>query len=174
MFAGFPCAKDSEWEKNYHGVSNAVILTAVKYEWFEKWENNKHKKRGDEYMRFKDIFKNRLIKEICKYYPQLENKIMYADVGSPLTFNHYIGSTFGECYGLNSTPRRFVSDDWLRPKTDIDGLYLSGQDITTLGFTGALMAGVLTAHEIMGYGTPLDIIKGRNLINDLMYMESVK
>jgi len=172
MFAGFPCAKDSEWEHTYPGVSNAVILTAVKYEWFEKWKDHKHKKRGGEYMKFKDIFKQRLINEICRYYPQLDGKIMYADVGSPLTFNHYIGSTFGECYGLDCTSKRFVSDDWLRPATEINGLYLSGQDITTLGFTGALMSGVLTAHEIMGYGTLLDIIKGRNLINDIMYMDS--
>jgi all-trans-retinol 13,14-reductase len=168
MFAGFPCAKDSTWEERFPGVSNAVILTAATFDMFSEWESCTHKRRGDEYNAKKDIFRKRMVDEICKYYPQLKGKILYADVGSPLTFNHYIGSTYGECYGLNCSSERFTADDWLRPQTDIKNLYLSGQDVTTLGFTGAMMGGVLAAHEVLGYGTLLDIITGRNLITDIL------
>ncbi|CAG0923591.1 unnamed protein product [Notodromas monacha] len=32
----------------------------------------------------------------------------------------------------------------------LDGLYLTGQDILSAGFTGALTAGTITASEILG------------------------
>ena len=34
----------------------------------------------------------------------------------------------------------------LRPETDVPGLYLTGQDILTCGFTGGLFAGVIAAQ----------------------------
>ena len=34
----------------------------------------------------------------------------------------------------------------LRPETDVPGLYLTGQDILSCGFTGALFAGVVSAQ----------------------------
>ena len=41
-------------------------------------------------------------------------------------------------------------DPWmvakLRPQTDIPGLYLTGQDVLSCGFTGALFSGVLSAQ----------------------------
>ena len=46
----------------------------------------------------------------------------------------------------------------LRPKTDIPGLYLTGQDILSAGVTGAAYAGVLTASAVLE----------RNVVNDLM------
>ena len=55
----------------------------------------------------------------------------------------------------------------IRPTTNIKGLYLTGQDICTLGVTGAMMGGVLTANVIAGYGNYLDILMGNNIINDL-------
>ena len=38
----------------------------------------------------------------------------------------------------------------LRPETDVPGLYLTGQDILSCGFTGALFAGVVSAQVSRG------------------------
>ena len=46
----------------------------------------------------------------------------------------------------------------LRPKTDIPGLFLTGQVILSAGVTGAAYAGVLTASAVLE----------RNVVNDLM------
>jgi all-trans-retinol 13,14-reductase len=75
-------------------------------------------------------------------------------------------------YGLESHPERFDMDDWLRPQTHIDGLYMTGQDVTTLGVTGALMSGVLTAHAVLGYGGLSDVVSGRNLVEDLWHLDA--
>ena len=39
--------------------------------------------------------------------------------------------------------------------------------LIALGFTGAMIGGVLTASSVLGYGTLMDIFTNRNLINDL-------
>ena len=66
----------------------------------------------------------------------------------------------GEVYGLEHDMARF--DAWtqarLRPKTDIPGLFLTGQDILSAGVTGAAYAGVLTASAVLE----------RNVLKDLM------
>ena len=36
----------------------------------------------------------------------------------------------------------------------------------------AIMGGVLTAHSVLNYGTILDILSGRNLINDLYHLKN--
>ena len=38
---------------------------------------------------------------------------------------------------------------WLKPKTPIKNLYLTGQDVTTVGFTSALFSGLLTSSVIL-------------------------
>lgn len=168
MFIGFPCAKDSTWNKRYPGRSNAVILSMARYKDFEEWENQRQGHRSDDYNSLKNIYANRILEEgLYKYFPKTDGKVDYVSVGSPLTFNHYIGTNKGEVYGLKATPDRYQEDDILRPKTHIDGLYQTGQDITTLGVTGAMMSGVLTAHVQLGYGTILDLWSERNLIKDL-------
>jgi all-trans-retinol 13,14-reductase len=177
LFIGFPCAKDSSWESRYPNKSNAVILTMSEYDLFKKWDKNqnfgKKPKREEEYDKLKKIFQKRILEEgLYKYYPQTKGKVKFTSIGSPLTFNYYIGSTKGEVYGADMNPNRFQKDDLLRPKTDINGLYLTGQDITTLGFTGAMMAGILTASEVLGYGNIIDIMSGRNVIEDLLYIEN--
>ena len=172
MFIGFPCSKDSTWNNRYPGKSNAVILTLSKYEEFEKWKDEKQGKRSEEYQIKKKKYANRILEEgLYHYYPKTRGKVKYCEVGSPLTFNYYIGSHKGECYGLDNKPIRYQHNDWLIPKTHLPGLYMTGQDITTLGVTGALMSGVLTAHSVLGYGTILDVLSGRNLIDDIMNLE---
>ena len=168
MFIGFPCAKDSDWSRRYPGKSNAVILTMANFEEFEKWKDERPGKRSEEYQKRKKLYADRILEEgLYHYYPKTRGKVKYCEVGSPLTFNHYIGSQRGECYGLDNKPIRYQHDDWLIPKTHIKNLYLTGIDITTVGFTGGLMAGVLTAHSVLGYGTLTDLITGRNLIDDI-------
>ena len=64
----------------------------------------------------------------------------------------------------------------LRPETDVPGLYLTGQDILSCGFTGALFAGVVSAQVWLvvayhGAGlwliTRFQAILGRNVLGDL-------
>ncbi len=49
--------------------------------------------------------------------------------------------------------------NWLKPTTPIKNLYLTGQDIVTVGIGGALMSGVLTASSILRSNLINEIVK---------------
>ena len=69
------------------------------------------------------------------------------ELSTPLTTTAFTGSPQGAIYGLETSPRRFLSDS-LRAKTPIPGLFLAGQDVVSPGVTGAMMGGVLAAAAI--------------------------
>ena len=79
-----------------------------------------------------------------------------------------MGSYNGECYGLDANTSRFNYPN-LRPETNIKNLYLTGQDIVASGFGSAITSGVLTVSDMLGYNTILDIIKGRNILDDIKH-----
>jgi all-trans-retinol 13,14-reductase len=168
MFMGFSCAKDPDWNDNYPGVSNAIILTVAKKEWFNEWEDKRCGKRGDVYNDYKNKIGERMLEEgLYKFFPKTRGCVEHSEMGTPLTTQFYLGAGDGESYGLDINKYRLLDGIGLRPKTSIDGLYLTGQDICTLGVAGALNAGVMTASVIMGYDNLVDIGLGNNIITDL-------
>ena len=81
--------------------------------------------------------------------PQLEGRIHYHELSTPLSTEWFSAYRHGELYGLDHTPER-LRQDWLTPRTRIPGLWLTGQDILTCGVTGAMMAGLLTVTAMVG------------------------
>ena len=68
----------------------------------------------------------------------------YYELSTPLSVKSLANYQEGELYGLNHNPNRF-RQKWLKAHTDIKNLYLTGQDIVTVGVTSALFSGLLTA-----------------------------
>ena len=64
--------------------------------------------------------------------------------GTPLSNNFFLGTHWGEAYGLAHTIERF-EQTWLRPTTPIPGLMLTGQDVIVDGVAGGAIAGFATA-----------------------------
>lgn len=109
-----------------------------------------------------------MVKGLLKHFPQLEGKIEYVEMGSPLSSMHYLNRAAS--YGLQHPPSRYTVSEGLRPGrlAGVEGMWMTGQDVTTNGFAGALMGGVLTAHGILGYGFWDLVVCGRDLITDMM------
>jgi all-trans-retinol 13,14-reductase len=168
LFMGFSCMKDESWSEKYPGVSNAIILSIAKKEWFDSWENERCMKRGKDYEGFKKQIGDRMLDEgLFRFYPELREKVLETNIGTPLSTQFYLNAHGGESYGLDMNLYRLTQSTDLRPTTDINGLYLTGQDICTLGVTGAMMAGVLTANVVAGYDNMTDIVLGNNIVKDL-------
>merc|ERR1712098_36084 len=117
-------------------------------------------KRGDDYDEIKDSIGHKMIEQTCKLFPQIRDKIDVTEVASPVTNKYYIAQPHGEIYGLDHSMGRFdpMMVAKLRPETDVPGLYLTGQDILTCGFTGALFAGAISAQAVLGRGVMKDLI----------------
>ena len=149
VYISFPAAKDPDWERRFPGKSTIDIITMIPYEIFEKWENTRWKKRGEEYDALKENLARRLLEALYKQVPQTRGKVDLYELSTPLTTRHFVNYGKGEIYGIDHTPERF-RQTFLRPHTPIKGFYLTGQDILTVGIGGALASGLLTASAITG------------------------
>ena len=117
-------------------------------------------KRDKEYEAFKEKLSQRLLEQVYRHVPQVKGKIDYNELSTPLTTRHFANYRYGEIYGLDHTPERFRLK-WLRPQTPVKGLFLTGQDIVTAGFGGALIGGVLTASSILKKNLISEILSQR-------------
>ncbi len=88
----------------------------------------------------------------------------YFNVGSPLSNIYYIAAPRGEIYGLDHNVERFspAAVSALRPETSIKGLYLTGQDVFTCGFVGAMFGGLLCASKILNRNLYVDLVKAKS------------
>ncbi len=149
VYVSFPSAKDPEYLDRHPGTATIEIVAPAPYAPFEKWKGTTWGKRGDDYEARKAELSERLLRHLYDKLPQLEGKVDYFELSTPLSTEWFSGYQHGELYGLDHTPER-LQQDWLTPRTRVNGLWLTGQDILTCGVTGAMMAGLLTTTAMMG------------------------
>ncbi|MFQ5350269.1 MAG: hypothetical protein ACE5EG_07500 [Thermoanaerobaculia bacterium] len=107
------------------------------------------RRRGDEYESLKAELAERMLTELDRLLPQVRPAIDHQEVSTPLSTRHFANYERGEIYGLAHTPERFEAR-WLRPRTPLRGLWLTGQDVATCGIAGAMAGGYLTASAMLG------------------------
>ena len=158
VYVSFPSAKDPDFQRRYPGRSTIEIVTGpCDFEQYRQWADKPWGKRGDDYETLKEELSQRMLSALYKQMPHLEGKIDYYETSTPLSTDYFCRYEYGEAYGLAHTKHRF-EQEWLKPKTKIPGLYLTGQDIVSCGVVGALMAGMLTTMNIIG------LLAGRKLL----------
>ena len=148
VYISFPSAKDPDFERRHPGRATVEVVAFAPYRWFERWQDSNWRRRGSDYDAFKEQLADRLQQALIRHVPVLAGKIDYAELSTPLSTRHFMNYQHGEMYGLSGTTERFRLR-CLTPKTPIRELYLTGQDVTSLGVTGALFGGVLTSSAIL-------------------------
>jgi all-trans-retinol 13,14-reductase len=149
VYISFPSAKDPDFERKYPGRATLEVIVFVPYQWFAPWEDSRWKRRNAEYDAFKQTLAQRLQQELERAVPAVAGKIDHAELSTPLTTRHFMNYPQGEAYGLAATPERFRLRS-LTPHTTVRNLYLTGQDVTSLGVAGALFGGAVAASAILG------------------------
>lgn len=157
-YLSFPSAKDPSFEKRHPGRATVEVVTLAPYAWFKQWEDSRWKKRGDAYEAMKQNLTDKMLQALFQQCPQLEGQVDHCELSSPLSTRHFANFSQGEIYGLAHTPGRF-KQRWLKPRTRLPGLYLTGADVCTAGVGGALFGGVLTASALLGQNLPAKIAK---------------
>lgn len=151
-YISFPSAKDPNWEIKNPGTTTIQAISVGNIEWFKDYKDSKWMKRGDDYLNLKNNFETEMLKVLYKFFPQIEGTIIASEVSTPLSTENFTNYKSGEIYGLAHSPERFRLS-FLRPKTKIKGLFLSGQDITLVGVSGAMLSGLLCATAILKLGS---------------------
>jgi phytoene dehydrogenase-like protein len=155
VYISFPSAKDPSFTSRYPGRATIEIVAPGPHSWFEHWADKPWGKRGEDYEALKERLSQRLLRKLYEKLPQLEGKVDYYELSTSLSTDHFCRYRHGEIYGIDHTPGRF-EQDWLKPRTEIPGLWLTGQDILSCGVVGAMVGGLLTAIQLGGF-------KGLNL-----------
>jgi all-trans-retinol 13,14-reductase len=148
-YISFPSAKDPQFEQRHPGRSTIEVVTLAPWERFASWAERPWKKRGPDYEAYKERLAQRLLEPLYRYEPQVREAIELYELSTPLSTRHFTAYGHGEIYGLSHDPERF-EQRFLRPKTPLRNLWLTGQDICTCGVGGALLSGFLTASAITG------------------------
>jgi all-trans-retinol 13,14-reductase len=148
-YVSFPSAKDPSWPSRYPGKSTIDVITLAPHSWFTKWKDMPWRRRGAEYEDVKARFAERMLEDVYAHVPQARGKVAYHELSTPLSTTRFAGYQQGEIYGIEHSPLRF-EQTWIKPRTPIRGLYLTGQDVLFCGVGSALMSGVLTAASVLG------------------------
>jgi all-trans-retinol 13,14-reductase len=124
-------------------------VAPVPYEIFAPWAGTTWGKRGDDYEALKQSYGERLLEHLYERMPQLRGRIDYWEISTPLSMQWFCGYGRGELYGLDHDPER-LRQGWLRPRTRVPGLWLTGQDVMSCGVSGAMMGGMASAVAVAG------------------------
>lgn len=148
FYISFPSAKDSRWKETHPDISTIQVLASYPFEWIEAWENERWQKRGEEYSKIKEDLKSLFLEKLYSVLPQIKGHVEVCEISTPLSTRHFSNYNKGEIYGLEHTPQRFRLKQ-LRPKTNYKNLYITGQDVTTVGVCSALFSGVVTSVSVL-------------------------
>ncbi len=157
-------------------TTTCQLLCMAEYAWFEKYAGKRTRRRGLEYKALKAAWGERLSEVLLRFYPQLEGRIELVDVSTPLSIEHYLGANEGGAVGLDQTPQRFT--DWevvrrLDARSEIPGLWLTGQDTVTCGQPIVQGAGLITALRMLGFTKAMRFLAksappvGRHVLREL-------
>ena len=148
VYISFPSAKDPAWASTHPGTAAIQVVGSFPYHGIKEWENTQWQKRGADYEALKKDITEFFIKKLIEVVPQVKDKIVWAELSTPLSTQHFSGYGSGEIYGLEHSPKRFRIKE-LRPRTKFKNLYLTGQDIVCVGVGAALFSGIITAVSVL-------------------------
>jgi all-trans-retinol 13,14-reductase len=146
VFLSFPRDRDPD------SVGPRVVLALglMAYEEVEQFENSRTGKRGEEYKKLKDSYGQALQDYVEVLVPDLAGKLERVEVSTPLTHRDYTGTPRGAIYGV-----RHSLDQWgkygLHPRTRIENLLLTGQNVLLPGVLGVTVSAFVTCGLLLGF-----------------------
>ena len=148
VYLSFPSAKDPDFNRRFPGKSTIEAITLGPATPFQRWANTSWKKRGDAYDELKASLTERLLNALYEKVPSVRGKVDIAELSTPLTTTNFAAHPDGAIYGLSHSPARY-QQRWLRPRTPIKGLYLTGADVVSAGLVGGMMGGFVCASAVL-------------------------
>lgn len=127
----------------------AQVIVPGNYLDFHQWKQTEKKSRPEDYVEFKKTLIPKILQFLDQRFPGFSDNIEFSDLATPLTFEHYSAHPRGQIYGIPFTPKRFEYE-WLKVKTPIENLLLTGADVGSCGIAGAMSGGFMAAKEILG------------------------
>ncbi len=130
-------------------AEKAMFSCIMRYSDFKQWEDTRVGKRGKEYLKLKKEIEERFIDLAGNVFPNFRNCIDKVVCGTPLTIRDYLRSKEGGLYGYKKSSENLIKAQVL-PRTKIENLFLTGQNINLHGILGVPLSAVVTVGELVG------------------------
>jgi len=147
IFVSFATLKDPKHDPGVRLRHTAQVVAFVPWKIFSPWQDSTPGRRPTAYAELKSVIEQKLLAQFQRHFPALAKMVVYQELSTPLTTTAFTGAASGASYGLETSPRRFLSGS-LRAKTPLRGLYLTGQDVCSDGVIGAMWGGVFAAAAV--------------------------
>ncbi|MBN2787567.1 MAG: NAD(P)/FAD-dependent oxidoreductase [Paludibacteraceae bacterium] len=128
-------------------ADKAMISCMIRYSDFKQWENTGIGKRGNEYETFKKEIETKLVDLVNEIFPTLKDSIEHIFSATPLTIRDYLKTKEGGLYGYKKNTDNIVKAQIL-PRTKIENLFLTGQNINLHGIIGVPLSAIVTVGEL--------------------------
>jgi len=154
IFFGVTTIKDpTGFNNGRHTIEAVRFLT---YDAFKPYEGSTHGNRPKEYEALKDKLTSSMVRSIGRIIPGIEDHVLHSELGTPLTFDHYVRSTRGACYGTEKVLKQLGPFSF-KQASEIKNLYLCGASILH-GVSGATTSGLMLTAAIKGC-RPSELLK---------------
>ncbi|MCC6622834.1 MAG: NAD(P)/FAD-dependent oxidoreductase [Deltaproteobacteria bacterium] len=133
-----------------HGHHTMESFAFVDYQAFTRWAHTRFGERPADYTAMKQTLIGRMLKVVDEFVPGLSKRVVFADLGTPLTNQHYVEATGGSLYGTEKRLRQ-LGPFAFAPRSALPGLYLAGAStMSGHGIMGATLSGLDVARAILG------------------------
>ena len=147
MFVAFASLKDPAHDPGPSNRHTGDMLVWTDWSSVAKFADGGARERPSEWSAFKQRIEAKLLANFAEKFPALAPLVVYHELGTPLATQSFTGHEKGAFYGIETTPRRMLSEAF-NARTPIPGLYLTGQDVMSPGIAGALAGGLFGAAAI--------------------------
>jgi all-trans-retinol 13,14-reductase len=154
IFFGVTSIKDPTGFKNGHHTIEVVRF--LNYEVFSAYEGSTSGNRPKEYLALKDKLTAAMLKSLERIIPGIVDRILFKELGTPLTNDYYVRSTQGACYGTEKVLKQ-IGPFSFRQFSEIRNLYLCGASILH-GVSGATTSGLMLTAAILNC-RPSELLK---------------
>ncbi len=170
IFFGITSIKDPSSFKSGHHTIEAVRFIA--YEAFSAYAGSTSGRRPKGYAALKEKLTAAMLRSLELIIPGISKHVLFYELGTPLTNDHFVRSTRGGCYGTEKSLRQ-IGPFSFKQFSEINGLCLCGASILH-GVSGATTSGLTLAAALLGCrpgelltatGSELKIFPPGSLIN---------
>jgi all-trans-retinol 13,14-reductase len=147
MFVSFPSLKDPAHDPGPSHRHTGDLAVWTDWSAVAGFAAGGAAARPSEWSAFKQDIEARIMAYFAKKFPALAPMVVFRELSTPLATVSFTGHEKGGFYGVETTPRRMLSEAF-NARTPVPGLYLTGQDVMTPGIAGALAGGMLGAAAV--------------------------
>jgi phytoene dehydrogenase-like protein len=141
--------KDRTKGHGHPGHHTMELFWFVSRDSFRAFADSAYGSRPDGYRELKERLKQVMLRAAERLIPGLQKHVVFADVGTPLTNEHYVRATRGNLYGIEKT-RSQIGPFSYPIRTEVEGLRMCGASTISHGVMGAAISGLLAAGGILG------------------------